>query len=72
MNVKTIGLFGPNLPERFGPYGRKNVAIYKAKDLSCSPCINVHNGKFKKCKLNGKCMDLITVKDVYDAVRDIT
>ena len=68
MNVKTIGLFGPNLPSRFGPYGRKNVAIYKAKDLSCSPCINVHKGKFKKCKLNGKCMDLITVKDVYDTV----
>ena len=28
-NVKTIGLFGPNLPVRFRPYGKKNVSIYK-------------------------------------------
>ncbi|XRO76117.1 glycosyltransferase family 9 protein [Methanocaldococcus sp. 10A] len=68
MGTKTIGLFGPNLPERFAPFGKRNIAIYKAKNLECSPCINVHKGEFKKCKLNGKCMDLIDVKDVYNAV----
>ncbi|ENN95563.1 glycosyl transferase family 9 [Methanocaldococcus villosus KIN24-T80] len=69
MGTKTIGLFGPNLPERFAPFGEKNIAIYKAKDLDCSPCINVHKGEFKKCKLNGKCMDMIEVKDVLDEIR---
>ncbi|MFA6088475.1 MAG: glycosyltransferase family 9 protein [Candidatus Woesearchaeota archaeon] len=68
MGTKTIGLFGPNLPERFSPLGKNNVAIYNSSELSCSPCINVHKGEFKNCKINGKCMDLITVEDVYDAV----
>jgi len=69
MGTKTIGLFGPNLPQRFGPFGKNNVAIYKAYDLPCSPCINVHKREFKKCNLNGKCMDLIEVEDVYNVVR---
>ncbi|MDN5328059.1 MAG: heptosyltransferase [Candidatus Woesearchaeota archaeon] len=68
MRTKTIGLFGPNLPERFAPFGRGNVGIYKASNLECSPCINVHKGEFKKCKLNGKCMELIEVEDVYNNV----
>ena len=65
MGTKTIGLFGPNLPERFAPFGEENIAIYKAKSLKCSPCINVHKGEFRNCKLNGRCMDLINIEDVY-------
>lgn len=68
MGTKTIGLFGPNLPERFAPFGKGNIVIYKAKDLKCSPCINVHKGEFKECELNGKCMDLIDIEDVMNAV----
>ena len=68
MGTKTVGLFGPNIPERFAPFGRGNIAIYKADSLDCSPCINVHKGEFKECKLNGKCMDLIEVEDVYNAI----
>ncbi|AIJ04915.1 glycosyl transferase family protein [Methanocaldococcus bathoardescens] len=68
MGTKTVGLFGPNLPERFAPFGEGNIAIYKAGSLDCSPCINVHKGEFKECKLNGKCMDLIEVEDVYNVV----
>lgn len=71
MGTKTIGLFGPNLPERFGPFGKNNIAIYKAKNLPCSPCINVHKREFKKCTLNGKCMDLIEVDDIYKAVKKL-
>jgi heptosyltransferase II len=64
--VWTIGLFGPNLPERFGPYGisrdgRNNISIYKKTD--CSPCINVHLGSIKECD-NAVCMKRITVDDV--------
>ncbi len=69
MGTKTIGLFGPNLPERFAPFGAGNIAIYKAFNLSCSPCINVHKGEFKKCKLNGRCMDLIEVEDIFRNIR---
>jgi len=68
MGCKTIGLFGPNLPERFRPFGKGNVAIYKARNLTCSPCVNPHLGKFRKCPYKGRCMDLISVDDVYKEV----
>ena len=71
MGTKTVGLFGPNLPERFAPFGKGNIAIYKASSLDCSPCIDVHKGEFKDCKLNGKCMDLIEVEEVYNAVMEV-
>ncbi len=48
MWTKTIWLFWPNLPERFGPYPLdKNIWIYKW-DWKAS--INVHLGKFEEDK----------------------
>ncbi|MBI2650111.1 glycosyltransferase family 9 protein [Candidatus Woesearchaeota archaeon] len=43
--IKTIGLFGPNLPARFGPYGKGNIGVYKGYNCEFSPCINVHKGE---------------------------
>lgn len=71
MKCKTIGLFGPNLPKRYGPLGKNNIAIYKANKMKCSPCIIPYEGKFKKCPYNGKCMDLITVDDVYKEIKKL-
>ena len=70
MKCKTIGLFGPNLPERFGLYGENNISIYEGKKLGCSPCINVHKGSFPNCPINGKCMDLIKVNDVLKKIEE--
>jgi len=69
--VKTIGLFGPNLPVRFGPYGPNNIAIYKG--ALCSPCINVHKGQVPECshKEYQECMKKIKVEDVLDAVKKL-
>ena len=70
MDVKTIGLFGPNLPERFAPLNSKSTSIYKK--MLCSPCINVHKGKIPECIYNGndyqKCMKEIKVKDVLKLI----
>ena len=72
MNVKTIGLFGPNLPLRFAPLNKKSRAIYK--QMPCSPCINVHKGQVPECfysetsKDYRKCMKAIKVKDVLKLV----
>ena len=68
---RVIGLFGPNLPERFSPFGEGNTSIYKASKLSCSPCINVYRYEFRNCRFNGKCMDLISVEDVFKEVEKI-
>ncbi len=65
--VKTIGLFGPNLPVRFKPFGKHNNWI--SKKAECSPCINVHKGLIPECKFTGKeyqkCMKAIRVNDVF-------
>lgn len=71
MGTRTIGLFGPNLPKRYGPLGENNITIYKANKLKCSPCIIPFQGKFRKCPYNGKCMDLISVEDVYNKVKGV-
>ena len=47
--VKTIGLFGPNLPVRFGPYGKDNISVYKGHNCQYNPCINVHKGEVPNC-----------------------
>jgi heptosyltransferase-2 len=65
--VPTIGLFGPNLPERFGPFPpERNITIYHKEE--CSPCINEHLGRVEECPYAGKCMKAITVKEVFEAL----
>jgi len=72
--VRTIGLFGPNLPKRFGPYGKENRGIYKGGNCEFSPCINVHLGEVPDCLYPResqdyqKCMKNISVGDVIDEV----
>jgi len=72
MNVKTIGLFGPNLPLRFAPLNKKSISIYKK--MPCSPCINVHKGQVPECFYSEasrdyqKCMKAIKIKDVLKII----
>ena len=72
--VKTIGLFGPNLPVRFGPYGKGNIGLYKGYNCEFSPCINVHKGEVPDCLYPRnsndyqKCMKNISVNDVLKEV----
>lgn len=72
--VKTLGLFGPNLPIRFGPYGKGNIGLYKGYNCEFSPCINVHKGQVPDCLYPRnsndyqKCMKNISVNDVLKEV----
>jgi len=46
MGCKTIGLFGPNTPIRFGPFPlERNIALYNPPP-GYTPSINVHRGEF--------------------------
>lgn len=65
MGTPTIGLFGPNTPLRYRPFGSGHMAIYKKVD--CSPCINIHNGEVPECG-NPECMENITVDDVWQKI----
>jgi len=62
--IKTIGLFGPNTPVRFGPLGRYCTSIYKPLT---QPVINVHLGQVPDtAKFDN--MSTIGVEDVMKAV----
>lgn len=68
MQTRTIGLFGPNIPIRWGPFNDRSSWIYKGHVCKYSPCINVHLGKVPECLQPGNnniCMKNIMVGDVY-------
>ena len=75
--AKTIGLFGPNLPARFGPCGNGNIGLYKGYNCEFSPCINVHKGEVPDCLYPKdsndyqKCMKNISVDDVLKEVEKL-
>ncbi len=69
LGTMTVGLFGPNLPERYGSIHKSTKILYHP--LPCSPCIQVHKGfiplqctNFEK----GACMNRISVDEVFNEV----
>jgi heptosyltransferase-2 len=62
---RTIGLFGPNTPVLWGPYGKGNIAIYNTK---LKPAIQNDKGIFREGNREGY-MGCISVEDVYSAVK---
>lgn len=66
MDTPTIGLFGPNVPERFGPYGKKCIGLRKD---SSYPCILPFRRKFPEC-IHAH-MDNIQVSDVMNAAKKL-
>ncbi|MBI5223456.1 glycosyltransferase family 9 protein [Candidatus Micrarchaeota archaeon] len=69
MGTRTIGLFGPNTPVRFGPFPpQKHFALYKAVH---PPSINVHLNQFDSYPCDGECMRAITVDEVFALVMGI-
>ncbi len=75
--TKTIALFGPNTPVRFGPYETQNIVLYRPDSCRYSPCINVHLGMVPDCLFATKspdyqkCMKSISVEDVYAAFKQL-
>lgn len=67
MGTPTMGLFGPNLPQRFGPYPpSKNKALYKGDGKAY---INVHLGEFAPCPPD--LVNRITPQEVFAAVAEL-
>ncbi len=68
MGTPTIGLYCPNTPVRWAPYGPGNDYVYKP--VLEKPCINSHKGQFPECK-NHAHMTLIKSKDVIEKARRV-
>jgi ADP-heptose:LPS heptosyltransferase len=64
MGCSTISLWGPGVMERFKPPGEEHVGV--RKDYFCVPCVNYSRlGEFPGCAYNRRCMNDITVDDVF-------
>jgi ADP-heptose:LPS heptosyltransferase len=59
-----IGLYGPKDPVVYGPWPNRPDAVIVRKELECSPCI-------KRTCDDPRCMDAITVEDVFTAAKGI-
>ena len=61
LNVPTVAIFGSTNPVTTSPPGDRNIIIRKPVD--CSPCLKTN------CPTDFRCMNLIGVDEVVDAVR---
>lgn len=60
----VVALFAVSDPERSGPYYDLDKHLVIKKDRTCDPCVS------KKCRYQ-KCMEQISVDEVYDAVTSV-
>jgi len=68
LRKKSVGIFGPTLPEQvLTPFER---CITVKKDLPCSPCY-LHQHNFVFDCVEKKCLDLITTDEVMAGVRQL-
>ncbi|MBI5115704.1 glycosyltransferase family 9 protein [Candidatus Poribacteria bacterium] len=64
----VVAFFGPETPVLYGPVGSGHRIFFK--NLSCSPCINVHNAKTARCRHgHSDCLTRITVEEVLEAIQ---
>jgi heptosyltransferase-2 len=65
---KTIGLFGPNTPVLWAPFGKGNISIYKTK---LPPSIQNDKGTFEEGNRE-EYMGPISIDDVFSAVKKLS
>jgi len=72
LDVKTIGIYGPETPQRYGPYFSQKKSIGLYKPTICSPCINHHLRKPNGCRnhIYQECMYNIHPKDLINTIND--
>ena len=64
METPVVALFGPTDPRRTGPFTKNCLVIHS--DLECMPCFR------KPCSQKSfKCMESITVEDVFEGVKKL-
>ncbi|HWR89317.1 MAG TPA: glycosyltransferase family 9 protein, partial [Dissulfurispiraceae bacterium] len=58
----VIAVFGPTNPVRTGPYGAGHRVVQA--EMPCVPC-------YKKTCRHLRCMEAVSVEQVYDAVKSV-
>ena len=63
LRVPLVAIFGSTDPLRTGPLSKNSRVLYKS--IPCAPCLKT------ECPEDRKCMELITVDEVYEEVKRI-
>ena len=63
LGAKTLAIFGPTDPKKYGPTHDGSVVI--RKELSCAPC------ETAQCRENYECMKLISADEVFNAAKGL-
>ncbi len=61
--IQTLTLFGPETPSLFAANSPRSHVLWAG--LACSPCVSAYNNRVSTCS-NNRCMQQITVKQVFD------
>ena len=64
LGIPTVAIFGSTNPVTTGPVGSKTFIV--RKEVPCSPCLKT------TCPTDFRCMDMISVEDVYQAAKQLT
>jgi heptosyltransferase-2 len=59
LDIPVVAIFGSTNPVTTSPVGTRSVIVHK--EVDCTPCLK------KVCPTDFKCMDRITIEDVYNA-----
>jgi heptosyltransferase II len=63
LGIPTVAIFGSTNPVTTGPVGRRTMVVRQG--VPCSPCLKT------TCPTDFRCMEQITVEDVYAAARRV-
>jgi ADP-heptose:LPS heptosyltransferase len=63
--IHIVGIFGPESPILYSPLTGNKKILYK--NFACSPCLSAYNFRNSVC-INNKCMQAISVEEVYNEV----
>jgi len=67
VDTPVVAIFGPTDYSRTAPWGDKHTII--RKNLNCSPCLRIDGAeKVENCPHDYKCLNSITVDEVYEVV----
>ena len=69
LGVKTVAIFGPVDEKVYGPYPESKDHIVLTVAAECRPCYN--NFRLPVCSMSRKCLDGITVTEVYAKVKEL-
>jgi ADP-heptose:LPS heptosyltransferase len=71
LSVPVAGLYGPNTPLLYGPWGKEGIYFYHKQ--ACSPCITNYNAKINRCRhpeAKGACMKRISAEEVFSGIKE--